>query len=146
MVVTRRSGALVLACVHVLSCLLAAGCSSDGDEALNALEEYASALGRSETEACARVWYGKVSPARCSDLRAWLGTHAPSFAGGKLRAESASVYGHGAGVDLVVRVMGSSGEARLRAHLLRSCDAREHRPAPRCPFWVESFEQAPPAP
>lgn len=131
--------------IGLASCLLLAGCSSEVDDAAEALKQYAAALARSDAEACERVWYGKINPARCSEMRTWIAANAPDLAGGKLEVESARVYGHGASVEMEVRVAGASGTRRLHVDMLHSCDEREHRPGPRCPYWVHSIADAPPA-
>lgn len=77
-------------------------------------------------------------------MRAWIAANAPELVNGKLEVESASVYGHGAGVDMVVRVAGATGVRRLSVHMIHSCDEREHRAGPRCPYWVEGIQAAPP--
>ncbi len=82
-----------------------------------------------DADACALVWSADENPSKCDETIKMI--RAPIREG--LVVDSVSVYANGAGAHVHMHVVGGG---RIAAHMICSCNRRESRPGPDCPWYV----------
>ncbi|HRI66630.1 MAG TPA: hypothetical protein PK156_20415 [Polyangium sp.] len=110
--------------------LLVFGACDSRHKAQVAADDFLAAVrdGR-DADACALVWSADENPAKCDETIKMI---RPPIREG-LVVDSVSVYANGAGAHVHLHVVGGR---RIDAHMICSCNRRESRPGPDCPWYL----------